>query len=122
MSDQSIPPTEVTPEELQAYIMDLQEGLAYLRAALGLSNDFPAYTREMGQEILDAIDLEIRNSPDDLSPDEMEEYLFERFSENIAHDLRIQLYSDPAGRAAFMNLFRSAPTLVAQVNALHFGN
>ncbi|MCL4678409.1 MAG: hypothetical protein KJ017_07445 [Alphaproteobacteria bacterium] len=121
MTDEAVPPVEVTPEELRAYVMDLQEGLAYLRAALGLDNDFPTYTRERGQEILDAIDLEIRNSPDDLSPEEMQDYLFERFSENVPHELRVQLYSDPTNRAAFLNLFRSAPTLVAQVNALHFG-
>lgn len=120
MTDEAVPPVEVTPEELRAYVMDLQEGLAYLRAALGLDNDFPAYTRARGQEVLDAINTEIQNSPDDLDPSELEEYLFERFSENIPHELRVKLYSDPAGRAAFMNLFRSAPTLVAQVNALHF--
>lgn len=120
MTDEAVPPVEVTPEELRAYVMDLQEGLAYLRAALGLDNDFPTYTRARGQEVLDAINMEIQNSPDDLDPAELEDYLFERFSENIPHDLRVKLYSDPTGRAAFMNLFRSAPTLVAQVNALHF--
>ncbi len=108
-------------DEVSDYVFDLQQSLAYIRAALGLSNDFPVYTREMGQEVLDAIDRVIMDSPDDLSPEERQEYLFERFSENIAHDKRVQLYNDAEARTVFMSLFSNAGLLVAQVNALHFG-
>jgi len=107
-------------EDLMSYVLDLQESLAYVRAALGLSNDFPYYTRERGQEVLDAIDLEVRNSPDDLSPEELREYLLERFTENFTYEKRVQLYSDPQAREAFISLFERAPLLVAQVNSLHF--
>ncbi len=119
MNDQP-PDSQFLPEDVMSYALDLQESLAYMRAALGLSNDFSAYTRERGQEVLDAIDREIRNSPDDLSRDEFREYLLERFTENFPHDKRVQLYSNPAAIEAFMSLFENASLLVAQVNALHF--
>ncbi|MBK9586300.1 MAG: hypothetical protein KA099_06795 [Alphaproteobacteria bacterium] len=115
------PNYSIFSDEISDYVFDLQESLAYVRASLGLSNDFPVYTREMGQEVLDTIDREIRSSPDDLSPEERQEYLFERFSENIPYEKRVQLYQNPRARAAFMSLFEHADLLVAQVNALHFG-
>lgn len=120
MSNDPNNPVELGPEELRAYILDLQEGLAYIRAALGLGNDFPAYTRKVGEETLDAIRREIGNAPEGLDEEELNEYLFERFSENIPHEQRVQLYSDPESRMAFLLLFRNTPSLVRQINALHF--
>ncbi|MCB1681791.1 MAG: hypothetical protein KDI65_07650 [Alphaproteobacteria bacterium] len=116
-----LPPEDPdSPDEMMNYVFDLQEALAYVRAALGLTNDFPTYTRERGQEVLDAIDREIRNSPDDLSPEELREYFLERFTEHIPHDKRVQIFSDPKAIDAFLSLFENAPALVAQVNALYF--
>lgn len=115
------PGAGVFSDEVSSYVFDLQESLAFVRAALGLSNDFPVYTREMGQEVVDTINLIIKDSPDDLSPEEFQEYLFERFSENIPHEKRVQLYNDSEALSAFMSLFENAGLLVAQVNALHFG-
>lgn len=119
MSD-DLSDSQLPSEDVLSYALDLQESLAYIRAALGLSNDFPYYTRERGQEVLDAIDLEVRNSPDDLSREELREYLLERFTENFTYDKRVQIYTDSRARDAFMSLFENAAQLVAQVNSLHF--
>lgn len=117
MSDNLSTTVELTPQELRALVMDLQEGLAYLRAALGLGNDFPTYTRVRGQEVIDAITGVLGGVPED---EDMQEYLFEQFSRHIPHEQRVQIYSDSDAREAFLALFHSAPTLVAQLNALYF--